>query len=868
MPQTLREAFDTVSGLGYIPQTLPEHVVGNLNPRLPLRTYQREALVRFVHYLHGYPKRTKPSQLLFHMATGSGKTLVMAATILYLYGKGYRNFLFFVNSTTIIDKTRDNFLNSLSPKYLFAESLEFSGRQVHVREVQSFQSTHPDDISILFITIQGLHAHLNTPRENALTYEDLTDRAIVLFSDEAHHLNALTRSQRDLSQEELLEVDTWEQTVRRIFTARSENILLEFTATVDLDHAAIRQKYEDKIIFQYSLKEFREDGYSKEVKVHEADLPPIERALQAVIVSQYRRKVAEKNGLAIKPVLLMKSRIIKDSEAFEVQFHKAIAALDGKRLESLKGQAAGIVKVAFDHFSTQNIDLDDLAIELRHDFDPNHTVIVNSRPQSEKKQLIVNSLEDPKNEVRVVFTVNMLNEGWDVLNLFDIVRLYNTRDAKQGIPGKTTMSEAQLIGRGARYFPFQLDSSQVKDKRKYDNDLGNEVRVLEELYYHSAHNPRYIDELHTALVQTGILAPRTRTVAVRVKDSFRASSFWDNGVIFVNKRIRNERQDIFGFDSMAVIKRRQHQLQTGLSREQLLLDEAVAQVGETVTKALRLYDLGENVIRTALQRLPFYEFDNLTRYFPHLPSVNEFITSGSYLGDVVVDLTGLDGHMMHLTQEEKIRVAVSVLAQISSDIQTGTPDYVGTKVFEPVAIRYCVRDKTLHITVSEGGVQEYGIGMRDTTNPQLHLDLRNEAWYVYDENYGTSEEKHFVRFLHGMIGNLGDCYSEVYLIRNEKLFQIYRFSDGATVEPDFVMFAVEKSSAKPVTYQLFIEPKGQHLLAVDTWKQEFLKTIESEYALRPLLEDCEYKLVGLPFYNETVTKTTFEKEFKRVLLTP
>ena len=50
-----------------------------------------------------------------------------------------------------------------------------------------------------------------------------------------------------------------------------------------------------------------------------------------------------------------------------------------------------------------------------------------------------------------------LNEGWDVLNLFDIVRCYTTRDAKAGKPGKTTVAEAQLIGRGARYFPFVTD---------------------------------------------------------------------------------------------------------------------------------------------------------------------------------------------------------------------------------------------------------------------------------------------------------------------------------------------------------------------------------------------------------------------------
>lgn len=58
----------------------------------------------------------------------------------------------------------------------------------------------------------------------------------------------------------------------------------------------------------------------------------------------------------------------------------------------------------------------------------------------------------------------MLNEGWDVLNLFDIVRLYDKRDGKQTakgfIPEKTTNAEKQLIGRGARYYPFTLNNQQ------------------------------------------------------------------------------------------------------------------------------------------------------------------------------------------------------------------------------------------------------------------------------------------------------------------------------------------------------------------------------------------------------------------------
>lgn len=66
------------------------------------------------------------------MATGSGKTLIMAGLMLYLYDQGYRNFLFFVNSTNIINKTRDNFLNTIATKYLFSESVRINNRSIRI----------------------------------------------------------------------------------------------------------------------------------------------------------------------------------------------------------------------------------------------------------------------------------------------------------------------------------------------------------------------------------------------------------------------------------------------------------------------------------------------------------------------------------------------------------------------------------------------------------------------------------------------------------------------------------------------------------------------------------------------------------------
>ena len=174
----LSQEYDVLSKMGYLKKDIPKYIEDNLNPRFKLRPYQIEAMARFIHYFEEYPNRKKPTQLLFNMATGSGKTLLMTANILYLYDKGYRNFLFFVNSTNIIEKTRDNFLNSLSSKYLFSEKIKFDDKEVQIREVSNFDEANEYDINIIFTTIQGLHSQLNLFRENSITFEDFKDRRL------------------------------------------------------------------------------------------------------------------------------------------------------------------------------------------------------------------------------------------------------------------------------------------------------------------------------------------------------------------------------------------------------------------------------------------------------------------------------------------------------------------------------------------------------------------------------------------------------------------------------------------------------------------------------------------------------------------
>ncbi len=866
--QSLNDKITGAVSLGLLQLEAPEFILSNLREGYGQRPYQIEAFSRFIFYINNDKFRTKPTQLLFHMATGSGKTLVMAGCILYLYQKGYRNFIFFVNSSNIIEKTRDNFLNANSSKYLFSDTISFGEKKVRIKEVENFQAANQDDINIVFTTIQGLHSRLNTPKENQLTYDDFVDKNIVLISDEAHHINAETKKGADLSKEEVEEVISWEGTVNKIFRANSENILLEFTATADLSDPEIGKKYFDKLLFDYPLKQFRADGYSKEVKVLQADLSEIDRALQGIVLSQYRRKVFEKNKKRIKPVILFKSKTIKESQAFYEQFITTLKNLKPELLEKIKKRDTNpVIKKAFQYFDENKITLENLATELKNDFSQEKCITVNSKDESEEKQIAVNTLEDEANEYRAVFAVDKLNEGWDVLNLFDIVRLYDTRDAKQGKPGKTTMSEAQLIGRGARYCPFQMTEEHSPYTRKFDTDLDNEMRICEELYYHSAYNPRYIDELNTALEEIGIKAKETKEVDLKLKDSFKQTPFYKTGFVFINEQKKYDRSDIFSLSSTLINKKHQVSLKTGYTKTTVAFEKQSNTNVERKQKDYNLISFGIPVVRKAINKLEFYQFNNLKKHLPNLNSVSEFITSKDYLGNVKIEVEGTKEQVAKLTPQEKLDATIKVLQDIAQVIESDKIEFKGTKEFKPHMIKEKFKDKKLNIAISDSEDKEYGIGQSETKNEDLRIDLSNKDWFVFNENYGTTEEKYLVKFINKTYDKLKSKFSDIYLIRNERHFKIYNFDDGRPLEPDFLLFLTDKKKKVSLHYQIFIEPKGQHLFEHDEWKEKFLIILKKDHLVEQLWENKEYTIWGMPFYNEQHRKQIFEEEFEKLFNT-
>ena len=840
---------------------LPDFVSANMNPSFELRPYQIDAFRNFITYFEGASVR-KPTQVLFHMATGSGKTLIMAGLILYLYKRGYRNFLFFVNLDNIVQKTKDNFLNATSAKFLFADEISIDGESIRINEVSNFQGANSDSINICFATTQGLHMDIWNQKENAPTFDDFSESKTVLIADEAHHLNVDTRRGK-LNKEQEAATNSWEYTVKRIFEANRDNILLEFTATCDLRNPFIENEYRNKIIFNYPLKKFREEKYSKQVKAIRADISYDDRMLQALLFSQYRMKIFADNRRFVKPVVLFKAKTIEDSKKFVLAFHDMVSGLTGRKVEQIfSSSPLEEVRRMDDHFSSKNISYDDLAQELRDEFSPERCISANDDKEATERQLILNSLESPDNPYRAVFAVKKLDEGWDVLNLFDIVRLYETRDAKNGKPGASTIAEAQLIGRGARYFPFVIDVDDEKYKRKYDNDIDNPLRVCEELYYHCQYDSRYIAELNAALIATGIMPESQKEVHYIIKEDFRRGHFYNNGIVFFNSRRLVSRKNVNEILPSVCNKEYSFTTRTGKTAIDTMMTDSITDTTVKTFKHPRtigeIAALNYSLVHRATRKIDVFKFNVLRGYFPNLNSLREFVTNESYLGGINI---AIESREDSLTMDDLYEACFFVMSKIAEDISAINETWEGETTFNDKPFRDIFRSKTRHIAEPQG--EGEGISQNDpAVRPEWRLNLGDVDWFMFEDDYGTSEEKAFIAYFASHVDELKKTYDKVYLVRNERQLVLYSFDGGKRFEPDYLLFLQKQSVTGYEQYQIFVEPKGNHLLSADKWKEDFLLQIEGRgIPTKKFVDDNEYRIWGFPFYNMDNRMSEFTSAF-------
>lgn len=365
---------------------------------------------------------TKFPSFTFDMATGTGKTKLMAACIAYLYQKGVsKNFFILTPGETIYHKTITDFTKCHKRFELkgWSDMPDFE-----VITGENYEKYNPAQTKLVknkfTIFIFNIDKFRRKDKETlkfhrfrevlGASFGELLVQIpdLVLLMDESHHYRA------DITKEAIEGL---------------EPILgLEFTAT---------PIYKKNIIYSYSLGDAVQDGLIKRLEAvirkndrsYEDELEEL-KLLDGLEIHKRKKTYLEEycknnNKPIIKPIVFISTKDIKHGEVIQ------------KKLESddfMNGEFKG------------------------------KTIFIHSGSEDEQIQELLKLEEANKKEV--VIHVNKLKEGWDVKTIYTI------------IPLRASISEIlveQTIGRGVRLPFYDASKEEIKKNEKAFYSLSNNL---------------------------------------------------------------------------------------------------------------------------------------------------------------------------------------------------------------------------------------------------------------------------------------------------------------------------------------------------------------------------------------------------------
>ena len=245
-----------------------------------------------------------------------------------------------------------------------------------------------------------------------------------------------------------------------------------------------------------------------------------------------------------------------------------------------------------------------------------------------------------------------------------------------------------------------------------------------------------------------------------------------------------------------------------------------------------------------------------------MKSTREFITSEDYLGAIKIEITS---RYENPTPSILYAACMNVLGKVAESVSAIEVTYEGTTTFNAMRVSDIFKNKKCNYTVMhDGGI---GYSQNDSSVPTAwKIDLSKEDWFAFEDNFGTSEEKAFVAYFKSYVPELKKKYDKVFLLRNERQLHIYSFTDGERFEPDYVLFLHSKKNDGYEQLQVFIEPKGTHLLEKDDWKEKFLLELEEKaVATKMFVDDNNYKIWGFHFFNEEKRIADFDEDMQKIV---
>ncbi|WRD16963.1 DEAD/DEAH box helicase family protein [Helicobacter pylori] len=804
---------------------LPTHITSNLKKEL--RDYQKQAIYNYLE-----KRQSNPTQkhFMFEMATGSGKTLVMAGLILECCKQGYQNFIFFVNSASILEKTKLNFTDSVSSKYLFSENININDENTEIKSINNLNESHNGAINIYFSTIQGLFSLFTKAKENAITLEDLKDQKLVFLADEAHHLN--TETKKKLNDSEASEKRNWESVVKLALEQNEDNLLLEFSATIPKEKS-VEEKYKNLKAFTYTLKEFSEDKFCKNIYSLSYENKELEtRFLGACVSSLYKELLAQHHNIEnFKPCILFKSERIEESKENQERFNAFLENLSPLDLENFFNHSQNaFFKDAKNFFDKQKY-TPNLAAFLQTKFKKSTQINTNNEKELEKGMLLLNSLEDRDNPKRVIFSVDKLNEGWDVLNLFDIVRLKNKASQKD------TTKDAQLIGRGARYYPFSYNDFKPSRIEFYQRkfDFSNPLSVLERLDYHAVYDSEFIAQLNNELQDLGLgFVNEKQTIPLTPTKRFKC--YYASNTKDKNKNLFNKDYT----DSVKVKLQSLHVPLFAFNVREKKVDFKEENKGDTTYYIPHTLDkIPLNYFLKALN-LKNLDFKTLKKAFKKHPFNNKVGFIECYISPLKTNF-----HKNQKFDDNKIllKLAAYIIENLKDTLLKEQDKY----------------------EVSALELKEFETHNKSLSASEWEKDIPFYEWLLFKDmrKLDSDLEREFLVFINDHKEVLDEKFKEWCVLRNDHFAELKVFCNienspyyAQGFEPDFILFA-QTHSDEFLGFTCYVEAKGEHLEPSNAWKKEFLEMLENA-TLKS--HNKKLHLKGLPFF--TLHNSVVNSEFK------
>ncbi|MFP6065681.1 DEAD/DEAH box helicase family protein [Helicobacter pylori] len=814
---------------------LPTHITSNLKKEL--RDYQKQAIYNYLEKRQSHPTQ---KHFMFEMATGSGKTLVMAGLILECCKQGYQNFIFFVNSTSILEKTKLNFTDSASSKYLFSENININDENTEIKSINNLNESHSNAINIYFSTIQGLFSLFTKAKENAITLEDLKDQKLVFLADEAHHLN--TETKKKLNDSEASEKRNWESVVKLALEQNKDNLLLEFSATIPKEKS-VEEKYKNLKVATYTLKEFSEDKFCKNIYSLSYENKELEtRFLGACVSSLYKELLAQHHNIEnFKPCILFKSERIEESKKNQERFNAFLENLSPLDLENFFHYSRNaFFKDAKNFFDERNY-TPNLTAFLQTKFKKSTQINTNNEKELEKGMLLLNSLEDRDNPKRVIFSVDKLNEGWDVLNLFDIVRLKNKASQKD------TTKDAQLIGRGARYYPFSYNDFKPSRIEFYQRkfDFLNPLSALERLDYHAIYDSEFIAKLKEELRELGLGLIEKEKTTIPLTPTKRFKCYYASNT-------KDKKKNLFNMDYSGPVEVKLQSLHVPLFgfivREKKVDFKEENKGDETCFKPYTLNKIPINYFLKALN-LKNLDFKTLKKAFKKHAFNNKVEFIERYVSSLK---TNFHKNQKFDNNEILLKLAVYIIGNLKDTLLKEQDKY----------------------EVSALELKEFETHNKSLSASEWEKDIPFYEWLLFKDmrKLDSGLERKFLDFINDHKEVLDKKFKEWCVLRNDHFTELKVFCNienspyyAQGFEPDFILFA-QTHEDEFLGFTCYMEAKGEHLEPSNAWKKEFLEMLENA-TLKS--HNKKLHLKGLPFFtlhNNKVANdefaTAFDQTFK------